>query len=235
MTDEDIIPVCSKTIKDYVIFYDGMGMYQVYYQNKLIQEFEMEQNPKALHRTYHNDWLCAYPQFKELFADDENLNQILKHIESKTEQAKTHTQQIMDTFRNLFKSLKMAYMDYSETYKNFQKAEPYIKAEFRKLLASIDDMESIFMQNLLDTMSVDEIIEQRRKPDLTEKQRDIISNIQYDIEKEGLLSYLEDILDNIHIGEHKNIYRKVLMLFNVMRGKGSYLSETIVDYCAVQR
>ena len=225
MTDDDINVVCSKTINNYVMFYDGLGTYQIYYKNELIQEFDRDLTPKLIHSQYKKNWYCIYSEFKELIEDDD-LKQLLGHIESNIEQSKTNQQQIMDTFRNLIISLKDGYMDFSVTFDNYKEAELPIKEAFRELLASIDDMENIFMQNLLDTMSVDEIIEQRRKPDLTEEQMEIASKIASDIKKYGLLAYLKDILDNLHIGEHKNIYRKILMLFNVMRGKGSYISET---------
>lgn len=228
MTDEDINIVCSSTINDYVIIFDGFDTYQTYYKNDLILSIEMDITPKAFYRNNSKDWLVPYPQFKENIENIENedLNQLLEHIENSIPNSKTDKQKIMDTFRNLFRTLKDAYMDFSVTHKHFREAEAPIKEAFRDLLADIEGMENIFMQNLSKSMTIDEVIKQRRIPDLTQDQREIASDISYRIKQDGLLSYLANILDDIHIGEHRNIYRKILMLFNVMRGKGSYLSET---------
>ena len=57
---------------------------------------------------------------------------------------------------------------------------------------------------------------------MKKKQKQIANQIN----EIGLLPYLDNILNNIHIGEHKNIYRKMLMLFKIMRGEASFLSET---------
>lgn len=69
-------------------------------------------------------------------------------------------------------------------------------------------------------------IQYRRNPQLTKKQKENAKMIEGRICADGFIPYLDGILDNIHIGSHKNIYRKVLAGLNIMRGKASYLFET---------
>lgn len=55
----------------------------------------------------------------------------------------------------------------------------------------------------------------------------IANDVSLKIQKKGLYDYLDDSIKNIHIGDNKNIIRKILVGFNVIRGAGSYLCETI--------
>ncbi len=54
----------------------------------------------------------------------------------------------------------------------------------------------------------------------------IADDIAKTIQEEGLINYWNEHISKLHLGEHRNIYRKVLGAFNVMRGKASYLFET---------
>lgn len=68
--------------------------------------------------------------------------------------------------------------------------------------------------------------ELRQKPKYDKTIADAVSK---EIQDKGLINYLDDILKHLHLGSNRNIYRKLLMGFNVMRGYGSYLSETIAE------
>lgn len=49
------------------------------------------------------------------------------------------------------------------------------------------------------------------------------------IQKYGLINYLDYNISKIRKGNNKNIIRKILVGFNVISGRGSYLCETIAD------
>ena len=75
-------------------------------------------------------------------------------------------------------------------------------------------------------LEIQDAIEYRKNPTLDDAQKQEASKVSTYISKNGLIDYLKPKLDNIHLGEHRNLYRKLLGAFNVMRGKGSYLFET---------
>lgn len=75
-------------------------------------------------------------------------------------------------------------------------------------------------------LEVAEEIEYRQNPILDQTQEKQAKKVASYIHEYGLIGYLEPKLDKLHIGEHRNLYRKLLGAFNVMRGKGSYIFET---------
>ena len=77
-----------------------------------------------------------------------------------------------------------------------------------------------------DSESIEDIIESRRNPQLSEEEIDIALDVESEIKKDGLIAYYDSIIDSFHIGNHKNIYRKHLGAVNVMRGKGRYIFGT---------
>ena len=76
---------------------------------------------------------------------------------------------------------------------------------------------------------ITEDIQYRQKPKLTNIQEVKARKVAKIIKNKGLVGYLKPELDKLHIGEHRNIYRKTLGAFNVMRGKGSYIFETTAE------
>jgi len=54
----------------------------------------------------------------------------------------------------------------------------------------------------------------------------IAETVSQEIREIGLVKYLDKKVDALHLGQHRNIYRKILGAFNIMRGKASYLFET---------
>ena len=77
-----------------------------------------------------------------------------------------------------------------------------------------------------DLESIEDIIESRRNPQLSEEEIDIAIDVESKIKKLGLIPYYDSMIDRFHIGNHKNIYRKHLGAVNVMRGKGRYIFGT---------
>lgn len=77
-----------------------------------------------------------------------------------------------------------------------------------------------------DMESIEDIIEERRNPRLSEEEIDIALDVESEIKNNGLIAYYDSIIDRFHIGNHKNIYRKHLGAVNIMRGKGRYIFGT---------
>ena len=75
--------------------------------------------------------------------------------------------------------------------------------------------------------SIDEQIEKRRNPTLTEHGQKRAKKVEEKLQEVGYVKYLDNLLDKLHIGNHTNIHRKLLGAFKIMRGEGSYLFETI--------
>lgn len=65
--------------------------------------------------------------------------------------------------------------------------------------------------------------ELRREPNYKQS---IADDIAETIQEKGLINYWNEHISKLHLGEHRNIYRKVLGAFNIMQGKASYLFET---------
>ena len=75
--------------------------------------------------------------------------------------------------------------------------------------------------------SIDKAIEKRRTPKLNAMAKKRANEVEKQIKEVGLVKYLDNQLDKLHIGKHTNMYRKLLGAFNIMQGKGSYIFETI--------
>lgn len=75
--------------------------------------------------------------------------------------------------------------------------------------------------------SLEKEIERRINPKLNFLAEEKAQEVEEQIKENGLISYLDDNLDKLHIGKHTNIYRKILGAFKIMKGEGSYIFETI--------
>lgn len=77
-----------------------------------------------------------------------------------------------------------------------------------------------------DSPTPEEIIDSRRHPQLSEEQKKIAIDVKTEIDIKGFEEYVKNILENIYIGDIRNIVRKILMSLTVMRGEGGSLFET---------
>ena len=78
----------------------------------------------------------------------------------------------------------------------------------------------------LEVSEIEQSIQDRRCPTLDDKAIAEASEVENTIKDIGAIAYLENIVDKFHIGNHKNIYRKHIGGFNIIRGKGAYLMGT---------
>lgn len=88
---------------------------------------------------------------------------------------------------------------------------------------SDDDEEDIEEEN--DSQIISEI-EERKNPQLTDEEIDEAMEVKRLIHEKGLIDYWNEIVDKFHVGNHREVYRKHLGGFNVIRGRGSYFIYT---------
>ena len=212
---------CSRDCQDFTLLYDGLGTYYLYYQSDLLLE-TIAENPKTVYKD--NNLLLPYRKFKDT-NEDEFLNHILDNIADMVGNETKNQNKIMTIFKDLIRTIKDAETDPTVNAKYFTNAPQIILDKAREISANMGYEEDIF-NDIVKPVDIEEEIQQRVKPILTNEEKAKADAIAVKINKMGLLPYLDSILNNIHIGEHKNIYRKTLAVFKIMRGEASFISET---------
>ena len=215
--------ICSRNCQDFILLYDGLeSRYFLYYNEDLIFDIVENLNPKEYHKEYLQ--YLPYLEYKKE-VKNELANKILDAIvEIIGDDSKNH-RQIMAIYIDLVRTLKDAKVDYNYNEEYFANAPGVVIEKSRELSASAN-YDADALDKIVTPKSIEEEINARANPILTKDEKAKADAIADKVNDIGLLHYLERILDNIHIGEHKNIYRKILMLFKIMRGEASFLSET---------
>ena len=228
MNDEFNNLFCSRNCKGFIILYDALGSYLLYYENKLLEEINEPLNPKELHKKHNLEILVPFKKFRDNENNYDFLKTIFNHIVDMIGD-ETKTQRIVMTILgDLIRSVKEAYIEPIKNFEHFSNAPQYIIDIARELSLNTGYNAEVF-DKLVTPTSIEDAIKQRVNPKLTNEQKAKADAIAEEINTMGLLPYLNDILEPIHIGVHKNIYRKTLSEFNIMRGKGSYLGETTAE------
>ena len=214
--------ICSRNCKDFIILYDGLGTYYLYYQNEMLLDIIEPGTPAKIHK--ENNLNIPYKEFEKT-CNNEFLKQIMQEIINIYGDAPKVQYKLMTILKDLIRTLKDAEKD-NQYNLEFLGNAPGVVIEKARELTEIAGYNTTIFDNLITPMDIETEIQQRAKPILNSNEKAKADAIAETINKIGLLPYLDNILKDIHIGEHKNIYRKILMLFNVMRGEASFLSET---------
>ena len=220
MRDNNII--CSIQSNNFIILYDGLGTYFVYHENDLILEMQEAINPVKLHN--ENNLLDTVSNIKKN-AESEFIKELLNLIMDIIGDDPKNQYKIKLVITNLINTLKDAEKDNQVNIEHLNNAPGVVIEKVRELTAEMGEDTSI-INDIVTPIDIDAEIKQREKPILNNEEKAKADAIADEINKIGLLPYLDNILKDIHIGEHKNIYRKILMLFKIMRGEASFLSET---------
>ena len=217
---------CSTTSRKFTLLHDGIETYLLYYDGKLIEEKVSKLQPNELYNQYwKKNW-------QEILKDDNPLiESIFNLIVDNLERNDKYTDAMMDnqrilTFKDLITTLNESKHSRTKTneYLLSQNTPQSVKDKFLKLSALYDENP---VDEILTLNNIEDVIQNRTNPTFNKEENEIITEILTEINYYGLLPYLNTILDNIHIGDnHKNIYRKILMLFKIMKGEASFLSET---------
>ena len=220
MRDNNII--CSIQSNNFIILYDGLGTYFVYHENDLILEMQEAINPVKLHS--ENNLLDTVSNIKKN-AESEFIKELLNLIMDIIGDDPKNQYKIKLVITNLINTLKDAEKDNQVNIEHLNNAPGVVIEKVRELTAEMGADTSI-INDIVTPIDIDAEIKQRVKPILNNEEKAKADAIADEINKIGLLPYLDNILKDIHMGEHKNIYRKILMLFKIMRGEASFLSET---------
>lgn len=216
---------CSRKCQDFYLIYDGLGTYYCYYKEELLLELAEPLNPKELHKKHWNDILSGtYKQLQETSTNN-LIDNLLKIIIEIIGDKPTNNHKIKTILTDLVRTIKDAETDKHTNNKHFSEVPQIIIDKAIKISKS-KGYDAEAFDKLLTPMNIIETMEQRSKPRLTSEQKIKADIIAKQINNKGLLAYLDNILNKIHIGEHKNIYRKTLAVFKIMRGEASFISET---------
>lgn len=215
--------LCSRNCKDFILLYDGLGTYYLYYQKDLILDIAEPINPKQLFK--NNNLLETLQNIKEDAKNDAIIRTLINEITNIIGDAPKNQYIIKNVLYDLVSSLKDAETDAEYNMEHLSNAPGVVIEKARELTAERGADTSI-INDIVTPIDIDAEIKQRVKPILNNEEKAKADAIADEINKIGLLPYLDNILKDIHMGEHKNIYRKILMLFKIMRGEASFLSET---------
>lgn len=213
----------SRKCQDFILLYDGQGTYYLYYLDDLLLEVETVLNPKELHNKYNTKLFALYSKIKENPIDN-FIDTLLETIADKIGDDKNRDRRITTIAGELIRSIKDSYTQ-GYNRENFSNAPQKILDKAMALSVNKGYDTDVF-DELITPSNIEDEIKARANPILTSKEKVKVDEIAKAINENGLLPYLDNILNDIHIGEHKNIYRKMLMLFKIMRGEASFLSET---------
>lgn len=216
---------CSRNCKGFIILYDALGNYLLYYENELLEEINEPLNPKELHKQHHKDILVPYNKFKDNDAANETLKKIFNHIVDNIGETSKNQRIIMTILGDLIRSTKEAFNEPTTNFKQFNNAPQYI-IDAAMDLSINSGLDTDVFNELMTPANIDDEIQQRIQPKLTAEQKAKADAIEKKIDEMGLLTYLNEILEPIHIGSNRGIFRKTLAEFNIMRGAGSYLKES---------
>ena len=214
--------ICSRKSKGFIILYDGLGTYYLYYDKDLLLDIAEPINPKQLYK--NNNLLETLQNIKEN-AKNTIISTLINEITNIIGDAPKNQHIIKQILYDLINSLKDAETDAQYNMEHLSNA-PGVVIEKARDLTQIAGYKTTIFDDLITPIDIDAEIKQRVKPILNNEEKAKADAIADKINKIGLLPYLDNILKDIHIGEHKNIYRKILMLFKIMRGEASFLSET---------
>ena len=167
--------------------------------------------------TYDTKFIAETPTFnskKSICAEDQKRN---RYLFEKFKKINDNSQEIgMDDFNDAISEIGIKLNKESD----FQQITKEFGVYKNKEVPDKSGEDNNFL------IDIEERIQYRINPKLTKEQEENAKMIEGRICTDGFIPYLDGILDNIHIGSHKNIYRKVLAGLNIMRGKASYLFET---------
>lgn len=225
MTDQTFNNIyCSRRCQDFILLYDGQGTYYIYYLDDMLLETRINLDIKELHKKYLIE--LSFAKYSELKEDpiDDIMDKILKTIADKIGDTPKNDRKIITIAQDLIRTIDDA-RDIFTNKKHFENAPQKILDKAMEISEDKGYTTDVF-DELLTPKSVEDEIKQRANPILTNEEKAKAEAIAKEINQKGLLNFLKENLDKIHIGSHKNIYRKILAEFNKMRGKSRYIGET---------
>ena len=228
----------SRSYRDFNLIYDGLETYYLFYKDN--EQFKLISNelPEQLHRKLMTgEDRITSNTFKALSIDDTGKisSDDGRYTDLETKLIQTINKLVdkpaskLNICQELVRTLKDAYKDSELLSQLIGNCSDTIQGKLLEL-SSIHDTEKEDILDIEKTpINIDEQIEARRNPVLTVAEKETAKSILTAIRTDGLIAYLNDLLDDVHIGDHRNILRKTLMVQSIMMGKASFLSETVAE------
>lgn len=232
----------SRNYHEYVLIFDGKDTYHLFIENKLKDTFKTENKikPSKFKDLYFGENIGRLNSriFQEMQTnpeiygldgngkEDDFIKWIVPLIDKTLENETPNTK--LNYLTELLRTIK-------NTVNNQREKTEYMKSFPDEILEYISQIsENIYPDaEAKDLINQDKIHhrtdrEKRIDPILSDKEKRISEKVKKSLNKEGF-QYIINILKKIHKGEQKNILRKMLMAFSIMRGEASFLSETVAE------
>ena len=228
----------SKPYHKFNLLYDGLETYYLFYKDKEIFSIISNELPKELHKKlmYGEDSITSktftsisIDDNGKISSDDGKYTELeVQLIKSIGELIDKPSERLM-VCQELIRTLKDSVIDSVKLSEHISNSSEIIQDKLLELSAIHNDDKDNILDIEKAPMSIEEQIEARRNPVLTSAEIQTAKTIKTVMQKEGLIDYMNNVLDSIHLGDHRNILRKTLMVFSIMMGKGSFLSETVAE------
>ena len=230
--------LASKPYHKFNLLYDGLETYYLFYKDKEIFSIISNELPKELHKKlmYGEDSITS-KTFTSISIDDNGRisSDDGKYTELEVQLIKSIGELIdkpserLVVCQELIRTLKDSFIDSVKLSEYISNSSEIIQDKLLELSVIHNDDKDNILDIEKAPMSIEDQIEARRNPVLTSAEIQTAKTIKRDIQKDGLITYLNRLLDDVHIGDHKNILRKTLMVLSIMMGKASFLSETVAE------
>lgn len=218
--------LCSRKAKGYYLIYAPDGTYYLYIENGYLLDSTKDEKPsKVYKKVSKGDNRLKTDVFDGVYTIDDlnaKYSPITQILIKAFEKMDITNENKVDYINKLCKTLKEAEESAETNKNNIELMDEAVRREITQKGLFYDKSES---ENANEKSRK---IINLQSPELTENEEIISEKVKKAIEKDGI-EYINQILDKIHIGEHKNIFRKMLMALCVMRGDASFLSETVAE------
>ena len=194
--------LCSRNCKDFILLYDGLGNYFLYYQNDMLLEIQEANTPKTLHKKNKSILLEPLTNIKEK-AENKIVQTLINEITKIIGNNPKKEYIIKDALMNLIFSLKDAELDNITNEKHFKDAPSVIRQKAMEISKNRGYDALIFDNEIA--------------PGNIEKFNNLLISYNYnwyDILKTELYDYVDN---------EENIFKGVIYCLSALYGYGSRL------------
>lgn len=124
---------CSRKCNNFILLYDGLGSYSLYYDNDLIMEIAEPQNPKKIFKT--DKLFNPVSKIKEIYKNNLIIS-LIDEITRIIEDTPQNQKKIQSTLVDLLRTLKDAEIDNQYNREYFNNAPPVIRQKAMEISKS---------------------------------------------------------------------------------------------------
>lgn len=215
----------SRISKGFCLIYSPDGTYLLFMENGYLMDSTKDDTPSEVYQKTDKGDNRLIPQvFDGVYGDDDlkaKYSPITRKLINVFDTMDLNSTNKYDYLMKLLRTLSEAEKSNGANTSNKNQMPDNILNQL-----SPQDRRTTEIENNGD--KIENKIQSLTKPQLTEDEEIISDMVEKGIKSNGI-QYINTILDKIHLGEHKNIIRKMLMALCVMRGEASFLSETVAQ------